>query len=56
MTSKEEIIDEEQVNNGAMTEMNKPYKFDDDVVKMKTVRKPSVRKKIYSVRYLVRGS
>ena len=43
MTAKEEM-EEGQVNNETMTEVSKPDEFDDDVVEMKTVMKPSMRK------------
>ena len=43
MTAKEEM-EEGRVNNETMTEMSKPDEFDDDVVEMKTVMKPSMRK------------
>ena len=43
ITAKEEIIKEGRVNNGTMTEMNKPYEFDDDMDEMKVVMKPSMR-------------
>ena len=45
MTSKEDK-EEGRVNNETMTEMSKPDEFDNDVVEMKTVMKPSVRKKL----------
>ena len=43
MTAKEEM-EKGPVNSETMTEMSKPDEFDDDVVEMKTVMKPSVRK------------
>ena len=43
MTAKKEM-EEGRVNNETMTEMSRPDEFDDDVVEMKTVMKPSMRK------------
>ena len=43
MTSKEEIIEEERVNDETMTEMSKPDEFDDDVDELKIMMKPSMR-------------
>ena len=42
-TSKEVISEKERLNNVTITEMNKPYKFDDDVDEMTVVMKPCVR-------------
>ena len=54
MTSKEVIIEKERLNNGTITEINKPDKFDDDVVDMTVAMKPCVRE-ILRFRYPVWG-
>ena len=43
MTSKEEVIEKERLNNGTKIKTKNPYKFDDDVDEMTVVMKPCGR-------------